>query len=559
MNAMHDLLIHGATVFDGLGNPGVTADVAVANGRIAAIGRIDGPARERVDAHGLALAPGIVDLHTHYDAQVTWDPTLSPSPSLGVTTVVIGNCGFGIAPCPPALRDTLLANLSVVEGMDLDVLRTATRWEFESFAEYLALVARAKPYANVAVFAQHSTIRTAVMGEDASRRAPTGRELAAMKHEVEGAIAAGAIGFASSFSPNHTGHAGAPMPSTIASDEELLALAGVLGEAGRGVLMMATGPRATPEFMEAFARASGRPAFISTVLTMYSDAAPQRGLGYYGRCAAALARGHEVYIQTSCQPLAFDFTLRDPYLLYSHDAFDRVKRAEGAGLAAIYGDPTFRAAFRANLASPKSGILFTGNWRAIEIAESRTNGLEGRSIAALAEGRDPLDVFFDVALADELDTTFVAKCYNNDDDGVEPLVRHPAGVISLSDAGAHLKFLCDAGYGLHLLGHWVRERKAFTLAEGIRRLTSDPAVKYRIPDRGRIEVGACADLFAFDPATVSISKSMRVRDLPGGGTRLIRKPIGVAGVWVNGVRVFDGEDYVPLAAGPGQVLDRFGA
>lgn len=559
---MYDLVIHGATVYDGLGHPGQRADVAVTGGRIAAIGRIDGQARERVDASGLALAPGIIDLHTHYDAQVTWDPTLSPSPSLGVTTAVMGNCGFGIAPCPPRERELMLANLSVVEGMDLEALRTGTCWEFETFAEYLAFVRRAKPYLNLAVFAQHSTIRTAVMGEDASRRAPTAAELATMTNEVRGAIAAGAIGLASSFSPNHGGAGGAPMPSTIASDAELRTLAGVLGEAGRGVLSMATGPRATPEFMESIAAATGRPAFISTVLTMYSDAAPERGLTYYERCAAALARGHEVYIQSSCQPLAFDFTLRDPYLLYSHDAFDRVKRVAPGTLETIYADAAFRSALRANLAVPKAGILFTGNWAAIEVGEAARPAnarFEGRSIAAIAatDGRDPLDVFFDLALADGLDTIFVAKCYNNDDDGVQPLIQHPAGVIALSDAGAHLKFLCDAGFGLHLLGHWVRERGAFPLADGIRRLTSDPATKYRIPDRGRIAVGAWADLFAFDPQTVGISKTTRVHDLPAGATRVIRKPLGVAGVWVNGVRVFDGANYVELTAGPGQLLDRF--
>jgi len=560
---MFDLILRGATVYDGSGTPGRTADVAVREGRIAEVGRVGSAARETVEAAGLALMPGIVDLHTHYDAQITWDPTLSPSPSLGVTTAILGNCGFGIAPCPRHLRETMLQNLSVVEGMDLGALAAGTRWDFESFPDYLAALRRVKPAINVGVFAQHSTIRTAVMGGDASTRPePTGDELARMRAMIREALDAGAVGFASSFSPNHSGFAGLPMPSTIASDAELRALVGTLGEAGRGVFMMATGPRATPEFMESLAEATGRPAFISTVLTMYSEAEPERGLTYYERCAAALARGHEVYIQTTCQPLSFDFTLRDPYLLLSHDAFDRVKTAQPDELGAIYADPTFRNRFRENLARPKAGILFYGNWATIEVAEAPAQrAAEGRSVAALAReaGTDPLDFFFDFALANGLDAHFVGKLFQNHDAGVAPLLRHPAGVISLSDAGAHLIYMCDAGFGLYFLKHWVRETGTFTLEEGVRRLTSHPAALYRIPERGRIAPGMWADLLLFDPRTIGPSGLERIADLPGGGSRMTRRPQGVAGVWVNGAKVYDGERGMVLAAGPGQVLTRFAA
>ena len=551
MSTLPDLVIRGATVYDGTGAPGRPADVSIKDGRIVAVGDA-GAGRETVEAGGLALMPGIVDLHTHYDAQVTWDPTLSPSPSLGVTTAVMGNCGFGIAPCPADRRDTMVKNLSVVEGMDLEALQAGTRWEFESFAEYMDLLRRVHPYANVGVFAQHSTIRTAVMGEAASTdRAPTPAQLSRMQAEVRGALAAGAIGFASSFSPNHSGHGGLPMPSTIAGDEEIRALAGVLGESKRGVFMMATGPRATPEFMESIVAANGRPAFISTVLTMYNEADPQLGLSYYERCAAAMGRGHEVCIQTSCQPLSFDFTLEDPYLLLTHSAFDRVSKRGSRPIAAIYRDPEFRRQFRADLANPKPGILFYGNWAMVEV--------DGRRVSEIAaeRGADPLDCFFDIALENNLETRFVAKLFQNDDRGVAPLLRHEAGVVALSDAGAHLIFMCDAGFGLHFLRHWVRETKTFTLEEGVRKLTSDPAARYRIPDRGRIVPGAWADLLLFDPERVGLSGLVKLHDLPGGGSRMIRKPEGVAGVWVNGVQVFDGTKYVKLENGPGKVLDRF--
>src|SRR3954464_13366116 len=219
---MFDLLIRGATVYDGSGAAPITADVAIRDGRIAEVGRPTEGARRKVDASGLALMPGIVDVHTHYDAQITWDPTLSPSVSLGVTTAIMGNCGFGIAPCPAELRETMMKNLSVVEGMDLAALLEGTRWNFETFGEYLDVLERVRPHANVGVLAGHSTIRTAVMGESASTRAQaTHDELTAMRAMVREAMRAGAAGFASSFSPNHSGWGGKPMPSTIASDAEL--------------------------------------------------------------------------------------------------------------------------------------------------------------------------------------------------------------------------------------------------------------------------------------------------------------------------------------------------
>ena len=540
---MLDLRFRGASIVDGSGAPARVADVGVRDGRIVFPDHHE-PALETLDVGGLALMPGIVDVHTHYDAQITWDPALSPSVALGVTTAILGNCGFGIAPCPQGLRETMLKNLSVVEGMDLQALLRGTRWEFETFGEYLDALERIGPCANVGVLAGHSTLRTAVMGEEASTRAePTPSELHRMKSILGEALHAGAAGFASSFSPNHSGWGGQPMPSTIASDEELRALTEELRNAGKGIFVMATGARATPQFMESIAAATGRPAFMVTVLAMYSRAHPERALQYYERCAEALARGHEVYIHTSCQPLSFDFTLREPYILYSHDAFDPVKAAAPQERARIYRDPAFRARLRENFKQPKSGILFYGDWSQVE--------LDGVPVTRLSES--PLDFVFDLPL----DTRLVAKLYQNDDAGVAPLLCHPAGVVALSDAGAHLIYFCDAGFGLHLLAHWVRDTGSFTLEEGVRRLTSDPARRYRIPQRGTIVPGAWADLVLFDPARVGISALEKRRDLPGGGIRMVRTPRGVHGVWVNGLRVHDGVQYIARDRGPGRVIRTF--
>src|SRR5438105_4449111 len=423
---MLDLLIRGARICDGSGAKCFTGAVGIRGDAIAAVGETDEPARRTLDAGGLALMPGIVDLHTHYDAQITWDRKLSPSVALGVTTAVMGNCGFGLAPCPADQRESLLRSLSVVEGMDVEALLAGTRWEFQTFPEYLTMLERLRPYANVAVLAQHSTIRSAVMGEEASSRVqPTEVEMHLMQALLRDALDAGAIGFGSSFSPNHSGWGGRPMPSTIASDEELKGLVAVLGEKERGVFMMATGARVTPEIMESLAAETGRPVFINTVRTMYDRAHPERALEMYERCAAALARGHEVYIQTACQPLSFDFTLREPYLLYSHDAFEPVKSASPEARAAIYRDPGFRQRLRANFKNPKEGILFYGDWSQVEHDGVPVSELAGR------EAKDALDYVFDLPL----DAPLVAKLFQNDDQGVAPLLKHPAGVVALSDAG----------------------------------------------------------------------------------------------------------------------------
>jgi N-acyl-D-aspartate/D-glutamate deacylase len=267
----------------------------------------------------------------------------------------------------------------------------------------------------------------------------------------------------------------------------------------------------------------------------------------FEQCAQALARGREVYIHANCQPLSFDFTLREPYLLYSHDAFDRVKAAAPEERAVIYRQPAFRERLRQNFRQPKEGRLFYGDWTQVE-----QDGVPVIELAA-RQGKDALDYVFDLPL----DVQLVAKLYQNDDAGVAPLLKHPAGVIALSDAGAHLIYFCDAGYGLHFLAHWVRELGAFTLEEGVRRLTEDPAQKYRIPGRGRIACGYKADIVLFDPDKVGVSPPRRVKDLPGGGSRMLRDPVGVHGVWVNGVRVFDEEHYTTPAGGPGRVLRQF--
>jgi N-acyl-D-amino-acid deacylase len=555
---MYDLVIRNARIADGLGNSLVEGDLAVASGRVAAIGRIKDGAAETIDAEGDVLAPGVIDLHTHYDAQLTWDKTASPSPALGVTTVVIGNCGFGIAPTPAHRRDTVLANLSEVEAMSLDALHAGVDWGFETFGEYLALLRRKSVYPNVAVLASHTVMRTAVMGDEASERPSTPDELDQLLELFREAMDAGAIGLGSSTNENHRGFGGIPIASRMASEEEFRAFMRVLGDYRHGAFMATCGYHTTVDVLEELATISGRPALYAPVVHYSND--PGRAPGILAACDDARARGIPVYAQASCQPLSLSFALTSAYILKTIHPWP----ADGTTdeLRRIYADPGFRDAIRETLARPDPRRIFNGDWSLMDVttvALSKNAALEGRTIAeiAAAQGRDPLDVFLDLALDEDLQTLFTGRILNVEEDKVGDILRNDGALVSLSDAGAHNTFLCDAGYAMYLFGRWVRELRALDLQTAIRKVTSDPADVYGIVDRGRLGPGAHADMILFDPDTIGITKMERHRDMPAGGERLLRRAPGLHGTWVNGVRVFDGTDYLKHARGPGEVLTRF--
>jgi N-acyl-D-aspartate/D-glutamate deacylase len=559
---MHDLVIRNALLLDGLGSAPQVGDLAVAGARISAIGRDLGPAAQVIDADGLALMPGIIDNHTHYDAQLTWDPLASPSPSLGVTTAIIGNCGFTIAPCLPAGRDRIMRNLTQVEGMSIDVLRQGIAWEFETIPEYLSMLERRGVGLNVAAFAGHSSIRSFVMGEDATQRAATEAEIEAMRRIVLEGVRAGAIGFATSTSPAHNGEGGVPMPSRLADERELRALVGCLKEAGRGVFMLTKGGQTKIAFLEELAAASGGPVVVAALL--HNSTNPGVVFDDLDAIAAANSRGRRMAGAISCCPLSFDFTMQSPYPIEGLDAWKPALGRKGAELKAVLADPGFRQAIRDELARPAVFRLFNGEWDKVQVAETakRSNArFEQRSLADLAResGRDPLDIWFDLALDEDLATVFVALTLNSDEQALARMLRHPAGLVSLSDAGAHLTFFNDAGYGLHLLGHWVRGKRVLSLAEAARKLTGDPAAVFGIRDRGALKAGHAADLMLFDPATVNRGPKQRVHDLPGGGARLTTPAIGVHGVWVNGTRIADENGPRPAARLPGRLLRDFRA
>jgi len=560
---MHDLVIRDAMIHDGTGAPPRRGALAVAGGTIAAIGSDPGPARRTIDAGGLALMPGIIDVHTHFDAQVTWDRWLTPSSTLGVTTAVIGNCGFTIAPCKPEHRDLTMRNLTHVEGMSLDVLRQGIDWGFESFPEYVAQVEKRGVGINVAAFVGHSSVRTYVMGADAHRRAATEAEVAAMKRLVVDAMQSGAVGFATSTAGQHNGEAGIPMPSRLADQDELRRLVGALGEVGRGVFMLTKGADTAIPFLEELAAESGRPVVIAALL--HNSTNPEETFNDLRDIAAAQARGRRLWGQVSPCPLTNEFTLKSPYPLEGLKAWRPAMEAPEAKLPAIYADPSFRDAVRAELRQPAKVRLFNGEWHKLNLLEAKhakNRALEGRSVGALAEaaGKDPLDLMLDLALGEDLDTIFTAVLLNSDEEAVGRMLRHPYANIALSDAGAHLTFFCDAGFGLYLLGHWVRERGTLTLEQAVHHLTGRPASIFGIRDRGTLAVGKAADLMLFDPATVGRGDKRRVHDLPGGAPRLTTPAVGLHGVWVNGERIVaeDGA-LIPGDGLPGRILKKFAA
>jgi N-acyl-D-amino-acid deacylase len=555
---MHDLVIRNALLVDGLGSPPSHGSLAVAGGRIAAVGGDVGAGRQSVDAEGLALAPGIIDNHTHYDAQVTWDPDLAASTAVGVTTAIIGNCGFTIAPCRPAERDLTMRNLTNVEGMSLEALRAGIRWEFETVPEYLAMLERNGAGLNLAAFVGHSSIRTFVMRDDAARRAATPAEVEAMRALVADGMRAGAIGFATSTSPAHNGDGGIPMPSRLADDAEMFALTGAVGD--RGVFMLTKGGHTQVSFLEEIAARNGRPVVVAALL--HSNTAPDAVFRDLDEIGAANARGRRLVGAISCCPLTMDFTLEAPYPFEGLESWQPALGQKGDAFKRVVAGRSFRDAIRAELAQPAVFRLFSGEWEkvlVVETARAENRGLENRSLADVgrAQGKDPLEALLDLALEEDLATVFAALLLNSDEDAVARLIRHPHSLVSLSDAGAHLTFFNDAGFGLHLLGHWVRERGVLTLEEGVRKLTSEPARVFGIRGRGRLEAGCAADLMLFDPATVGRGPKQRVFDLPAGAARLVTPAVGVHGVWVNGERVVDANGPIPTAPRAGKLLRDF--
>ena len=556
---MHDLIIDNATVYDGSGGTPSRGSVAVSGDRIAEVGAVNGEARERIDAGGLALMPGIIDTHTHYDAQITWDPFANPSPALGVTTVVMGNCGFTIAPCRPADRDLVMRNLTHVEGMSIEALRAGIDWGFESFPQYLDMLENNGVGPNVACFVGHSGVRTFVMRSDAPKRAASVDEVKQMRAIVAEAMEAGACGFSTTRSGQHNGEAGIPMPSRLADDHEMKTLSAVLRDYDKGLLMMTKAADTPVPWIEELCAAADRPYLIAALL--HSNLTPEATFEDLAHIAAAQKRGNRMYGAVSPCPLNFEFTLHEPYVFEGLRAWQPLMSMDEKKFAAALADPALRASLKSEL-TERSRRMFTGEWEkafVAQVADQAHAAYEGQSIGALAksEGKHPVDFILDLALSENLDTMFTATLLNSDEEAVGRMMRDENAIVSLSDAGAHLTFLCDAGFGLHVLGHWVRDRKLMPVEQAVRKLTSEGAELFGIRRRGTIAPGMHADLLLFDPKTVGRGPSKRVYDLPSGASRLTTEATGVHGVWINGKKIADQGGMRKDAVKAGQVLRDF--
>jgi len=531
----YDLKITGGTIVDGTGKAGFAGDVGIKDGKVVALGKADGDATTTIDAKGKVVAPGFVDVHTHYDAQILWDRMLTISPWHGVTTTVIGNCGFGVAPTKAIHRKLILQTLEKVEGMSLAALQAGLGdvWPFETFPQYLDAVEKRGSAINVAALFGHTPLRMYVMGEASTERAATADEISAMKKLMREAMEAGAIGFGTSVSVSHNGYAGKPVPSRQATPEEMDGLVSVMGEMKRGLMQITIGREFSTRHMAEVSRKYGVPVTWTALLSyLYGPGGHRKQLDL---AAEQRKSGAMVIPQVSCRPLNFEFTFAEPFIFdvmkFMNELAVADAKAPGTRRQA-YADPAWREKLRSEVTP-----LFQRWWDRVVIAWAPSHKeLEEMPLAVAAAklGKDPVDLALDLALANDLHARFRMAVMNFDEKEVAELITDPHTIIALSDAGAHASQLCDACYSTHLLGHWVRERKVFSIEEAVHNLTQRPAEMFGITDRGVLAEGRPADIVVFDARTVGPGPLKRVNDLPAGADRLVSQASGIDAVIVNG-------------------------
>ncbi len=531
----YDLKITGGTIVDGTGKPGFIGDLGIKDGKVVALGKAEGAATTTIDAKGKIVSPGFVDVHTHYDAQILWDRMLSISPWHGVTTTVIGNCGFGVAPTRAAHRKIIMQTLEKVEGMSLEALEAGlgTAWPFETFPQYLDTLEKRGSAINIAALFGHTPLRLYVMGEESTERAATPDEIGKMKMLVREAMDAGAIGFGTSVSVSHSGYGGKPVPSRQATVEEMDQLVSVMGELKRGLMQITIGRDFSTRHMAEVSRKYNIPVTWTALLShLYGPGGHRKQLDL---AAEQRKSGAMVIPQVSCRPLNFEVTFAEPFIFDVMPFMNELAKAdakEPGTRRRAYADPAWREKLR-NEVTP----LFRNWWDRVVIAWSPSHReLEEMPLAAAAAklGKDPVDLALDISLADDLLTRFRMAVMNFDEKEVAELITDPNTIIALSDAGAHASQLCDACYSTHLLGHWVRDRKVFTLEEAVHNLTQRPAEMFGITDRGVLAEGRPADVVVFDPKTVNPGPLRRVHDMPAGADRLVSEASGIEAVVVNG-------------------------
>lgn len=553
----YDLIIRNGKVVDGTGTLGVHQDVAVSDGRIVEVGKVDGTAKKTIDASDLIVAPGFVDPHTHYDAQICWDDVTSPSSWHGVTTVMMGNCGVGLAPCRPESREVAAWDLVNVEAIPFDVLNKGVTWDWETFPEYMDAAKRRGSGLNLGFLAALTPFRHYVLGEESMDRAATKDETKTIAGLLKDAMEAGAFGFTTTNAGQHVGYQGRPLACRLASKDELKAYCNVLRDIGRGAIEIALTNEVSKvdaserELLDMLLTESQRPVTWLALLNRDDD--PDAVQNTLREVADLIDRGSVP--QCTCRPFIIQIDLRTPFIFANMACWNPVLNRPAEEQMTIMRDPEFRRAFKEALKRP---LIFSGRWEVMTILEAKSPklvDLVGRNVKEIAaeRGTDPVDTFLDLAIEDNLEMQFNYELFNSDESRIPELITDPRAMIGLSDGGAHVDSICDAGYATYLLGTWVRDHGVMTLERAIQRITTEPAGLFGITQRGRIAPGLAADFAIFDLATVGSDKTGEMRyDLPGGGRRLVVPSRGMEYTLVNGEVLF--ESGVDSGARNGQVL-----
>jgi N-acyl-D-aspartate/D-glutamate deacylase len=553
---MLDLLIKNARICDGTGGPSFMGDLGVRGGVIRSVGRPNGHTATRVlDADGLVLAPGFVDPHTHYDAQIAWDPMVTCSPWHGVTTVIMGNCGVGVAPVRPATREILMQDLVNVEAIPYDVMKAGIDWQWESYGQYLDAIDRRGLGINVAGLVAFTPLRHYVMGEASFERAATDDEIATMRRLLREAMEAGAFGFTTTTSRNHVGYQGRPLACRNASRDELIGVVRGLHDAGRGaieIILNSGGMYAVSdediELLRQITEASGRPA---TWLALFAHPGQP---DFHDQTFARLGDLVKQAIpQVTPRPIMSQGDLKNPTMFGSFVSWQKAFNRPAAEQMALYRDPGFREAFGQELDSRKRSHMW-GQMRVLEVGNPALAGHVGHTLEEIAasQGKRPVDAYFDLGLADDLNTRFQSSTFNFDPAGIERLITDDRCLVGLSDGGAHVDFICDVGYATALLDLWVRQRKVLSLEKAVHKLTQVPATVFGIPNRGVLAEGKVADLVLFDPDTVTAKTPKYAYDLPCNGRRLVCESEGIKATFVAGTQLYDGGKHT--GAMPGRIL-----
>ena len=535
----YDLLIKNGRIIDGSGRPAFNGDVAVARGRIVELGRLDGAARRVIEADGRVVAPGFVDNHCHYDAQVLWDPLCTFSSHHGATTVIIGNCSLALAPVKAPERRKLAGMLSYVEAIPMDVLEAGVPWTWETFPEYMGAIGQ-RLGVNVGTLVGHSAIRLYAMGEQCSDRPATDAELEAMRRVLREAIDAGALGLSITRNMNHFDIEGKRIPAACAPESELFALADVLREAGTGVIQCGggTNPELKDGLLSRISQASGRPIMYNTLLEQARQ--PGRWQKHLEHVEATARQGIRAIPLCNPGSVVNRFTMQNCQVFRGMPTWLPILQSSDDEKLSAYRNPEMREKLRAEVDAPLGpDSTFSKRWDLMVVEEpvlQKNRGLRGRHIAEIAkkQGVHPLDAFLDLAVEEDLETVFSLGEINMDTEAVAQILGSPYAVVGLSDGGAHVQFHSNVSNPTRLLGYWVREKGIMSLELAVRRLTFDSASAFGIYDRGLIQPGMAADLVVFDPDTVRPVAEDKVHDFPANGWRMRELAEGIHYTVVNG-------------------------